>query len=74
MCIFLLTLLFIGGKIRGSVAQITFDEFHKHSAQIIQHAVFGTGADGKPGKQLKFESNNLVMLPLFVVSVIGLLL
>jgi hypothetical protein len=32
----------LGGRIRGQVAQIPFDEFHKHSAQIIQTAVFGS--------------------------------
>ena len=48
-----------GGRIRATVAQITFDEFHRNSMQVIQHAVFGPDleADKKP---LKFPANNLV--------------
>ena len=52
--------IFLGSRIRASVAQITFDEFHRHSAQVIQHAVFGRSKQGHPLNVLKFEANNLV--------------
>ena len=42
------------------MAGVSFDEFHKHSAQIIQHAVFGTDSEGEPGQTLKFDANSLV--------------
>ena len=50
----------LGGRIRGQVAQIPFDEFHKHSAQIIQTAVCGLDQDGNLIIPLKFAANNLV--------------
>ena len=46
-------------RIRGSVALITFDQFHKHSSQIIQTAIFGKS------KELKFNVNNLVCITNF---------
>ncbi|KAL8578386.1 hypothetical protein ACOMHN_014885 [Nucella lapillus] len=52
----------LGSKIRASVALTPFDDFHKHSAQIIQMAVFGR--DSKTGglcPHLKFDVNNLVI-------------
>ena len=48
-----------GSRIRGSVALITFDQFHKHSSQIIQTAIFGKS------KELKFNVNNLVCITIF---------
>jgi len=35
----------MASKIRGAVSQVTFDDFHKNSAQIIQVASFGTDPD-----------------------------
>lgn len=63
----------LGGRIRAQVAQIPFDEFHKHSAQIIQTAVFGLDQDGNLIMPLKFAANNLVgilvqLLILYVFS------
>ena len=31
----------MASKIRGVVSSVTFDDFHKNSASIIQKAVFG---------------------------------
>ena len=49
-----------GSRIRAAVALITFDEFHKHSAEVIQHAIFRDPVTGKMMPELKFEVNNLV--------------
>ena len=50
-----------GSKIRGAVAQITFDDFHRNSAQVIQYAVFGEEAVKQGGKlEHMFNANNLV--------------
>ena len=51
---------FAGSRIRSIVALTPFDEFHRHSAAIIQTAVFGTDASGKLLPRLKFDVNNLV--------------
>jgi len=53
----------LGSRIRGSVALITFDQFHKHSSQIIQTAIFGKS------KELKFNVNNLVITGIDVQSI-----
>ena len=44
----------IGSRIRQAVAQISFDEFHRRSAAVIQYAVMGKG------DELKFDVNDLV--------------
>lgn len=59
----------IGSAIRGQVAQIPFDEFHKHSAEIIKASVFGIDEHGKIKKKLKFEVNNLVITNVDVQSI-----
>ena len=47
-------------RIRGRVAGIPFDQFHKYSAEIVRAGVFGKDADGKIRKELVFPANNLV--------------
>merc|ERR1711872_895221 len=52
----------LASKIRGAVSSVTFDDFHKNSARIIQIAVFGVDAETKqPKEEIKFTSNNLVV-------------
>jgi len=51
---------FSGSKIRAAVAMVPFDEFHRHSAQVIQFAVFGNPATDQFVSELKFPANNLV--------------
>jgi len=52
----------LASKIRGAVSSVTFDDFHKNSAKIIQIAVFGVDADTqRPKEEIKFTSNNLVV-------------
>lgn len=59
----------IGGRIRAQVAQVPFDEFHKHSAQIIQMAVFGVDKDGNLAIPLQFSANNLVISSVDIQSI-----
>ncbi|VDI74248.1 Hypothetical predicted protein [Mytilus galloprovincialis] len=59
----------IGGRIRGQVAHVPFDEFHKHSAMIIQTAVFGVDQEGNLNIPLTFEANNLVISSVDIQSI-----
>jgi len=58
----------IASRVRGAVARQTFDNFHKHSADLIREAVFG-----KEGEQINnrfiFQQNNLVMTNIDIQSV-----
>jgi len=46
-------------RIRGAVAGVQFDDFHKNSAKIIRASVFGIGADGKVRDVFSFQENCL---------------
>jgi len=59
----------IASRVRGSVAQRTFDEFHKYSAELIRTAVFGKDDDGVVRSSLRFRSNNLVITNIDIQSV-----
>ncbi|XP_077880194.1 major vault protein isoform X2 [Ictidomys tridecemlineatus] len=69
----------IASRVRGTVASVTFDDFHKNSARIIRTAVFGfetsevKGSDGvslpKPRDQAVFPQNGLVVSSVDVQSV-----
>ena len=50
----------VASRIRGTVAAIPFEQFHKYSAEIIRTGVFGKDKDGKFKEELMFEANNLV--------------
>ena len=47
-------------KIRGTVAGISFENFHKYSNEIIRAGVFGRDKHGKVRDSLVFPANNLV--------------
>ena len=51
---------YAASRIRGMVARVPFEEFHKHSSEIIQTAVLGKDKDGKLREELRFSANNLV--------------
>jgi len=53
----------IASRVRGAVAGVTFDEFHKDSTSIIRRAVFGDD------RVVFFESNNLEISAVDVQSV-----
>jgi major vault protein len=59
----------IASRVRGAVASVSFDSFHKNSAKIIRQAVFGTEETGKVRTQFHFSSNNLVITNIDIQSV-----
>ncbi|KAL7061155.1 hypothetical protein AAHC03_09520 [Spirometra sp. Aus1] len=59
----------IAARVRGLVASVNFDAFHKNSALLIRQSVFGTGADGTVGKRLFFPQNGLVVSSVDVQAV-----
>eukprot|EP01098_Paradermamoeba_levis_P010218 TRINITY_DN4298_c0_g1_i1.p1 TRINITY_DN4298_c0_g1~~TRINITY_DN4298_c0_g1_i1.p1 ORF type:complete len:862 (+),score=345.05 TRINITY_DN4298_c0_g1_i1:101-2587(+) len=58
----------IASRVRGAVAGVSFDSFHKSSADIIKSAVFGM-QDGKARERLVFNANNLVITNIDIQSV-----
>ena len=50
----------VASKIRGAVASIPFEQFHKYSADIIRAGVFSKDKNGDLRSELNFEANNLV--------------
>eukprot|EP01112_Ceratiomyxa_fruticulosa_P014610 TRINITY_DN4201_c0_g1_i10.p1 TRINITY_DN4201_c0_g1~~TRINITY_DN4201_c0_g1_i10.p1 ORF type:complete len:861 (+),score=267.74 TRINITY_DN4201_c0_g1_i10:942-3524(+) len=60
----------IGSLVRGAVASSTFDDFHKHSSEIIHSAVFGK-KEGKnsDNNRLFFSANSLAVTNIDVQSV-----
>jgi major vault protein len=59
----------LGARVRGVVAGTTFDQFHKHSVEIIQEAVFGRNSKGEMNDKLLFNTNNLVVTNIDIQSV-----
>jgi major vault protein len=59
----------IAAKVRGAVAGITFDDFHKNSAKIIRASVFGLDENKRVNKRLLFPQNNLVLTSIDIQSV-----
>jgi len=60
----------MASRIRGTVAAITFDDFHKNSARIVQVAVFGIDPKtGNPRPSIEFSANNLVVTSVDIKSV-----
>lgn len=59
----------IASRVRGAVAQVQFDDFHKNSAKIIRASVFGMDANGKVKEKFLFPQNNLVFTSIDIQSV-----
>merc|ERR1711874_539352 len=60
----------MASRIRGAVSAITFDDFHKNSAKIIEVAVFGIDPETKQVRnRLKFNANNFVVTSVDIKSV-----
>jgi major vault protein len=51
----------VASKVRGAVASITFENFHKYSARTIRTAIFGLDQNGKVNDLYRFKSNNLCL-------------
>jgi len=59
----------IAARVRGAVAQASFDDFHKRSARIIRSAVFGLDDKEKVRNSFHFSANNLVITNIDIQSV-----
>lgn len=59
----------IASRVRGVVATVSFDNFHKHSAKIIRQAVFGVDEHDHVRNRFAFSSNNLVVTNIDIQSV-----
>jgi len=59
----------IASRIRGAVASVAFDDFHKNSAKIIRTSVFGLGEDGKVRNKFSFNANKFVITSIDIQSV-----
>ena len=59
----------VAAKIRGAVAGISFDDFHKNSAKVIRASVFGLDENKRINKRLLFPQNNLVLTSIDIQSV-----
>ncbi|KNC53117.1 major vault protein [Thecamonas trahens ATCC 50062] len=59
----------IASRVRGAVAQVPFDVFHKTSATLIPAALFGQDDEGNVGSYYKFPGNNLVITSIDIQSV-----
>ncbi|XP_047427480.1 major vault protein-like isoform X1 [Mugil cephalus] len=59
----------IASKIRGAVASVQFDDFHKNSNRIICSAVFGFDEKMAIRPNLCFKQNNLVISSVDIQSV-----
>ncbi|KAL5016265.1 hypothetical protein ScPMuIL_005854 [Solemya velum] len=59
----------IASRIRGAVAQVQFDDFHKNSARIIRSSVFGFDSKEKVRDSFTFPQNALVITSIDIQSV-----
>jgi major vault protein len=60
----------IASRVRGAVAAVSFDKFHRNSSEIIMSAVFGIDPEtGKQRKQYNFPANGLVLTNIDIQSV-----
>ncbi len=59
----------IASRVRGVVAGVKFDEFHRNSARIIRTAVFGIDENEHVRDEFRFKANNLVITNIDIQSV-----
>jgi len=59
----------IASRVRGAVARTTFDNFHKHSADLIREAIFGNNDKGEIRNRFIFHQNNLTITNIDIQSV-----
>lgn len=59
----------IASRVRGTVAGVRFDEFHRNSARIIRTAVFGTDEEDHVRDEFRFRANHLVITNIDIQSV-----
>ncbi|XP_063963694.1 major vault protein-like [Lytechinus pictus] len=51
----------VGSRIRGAVSRVKFDEFHRHSMELLKTGVFGLNPDKTSKDRLVFNANKLVI-------------
>ena len=51
----------MASKVRGAVAGVPFEDFHKNSARLIRKSIFGTDEKGKIKDEFAFPKNFLVV-------------
>jgi len=59
----------IASRVRGAVAGVKFDEFHRNSARIIRQAVFGADENDRIREEFRMRTNNLVITNIDIQSV-----
>jgi len=59
----------IASRVRGAVAAVSFDHFHRTSAKIIRSAVFGMDENEKIRNKFHFSANNLIITNIDIQSV-----
>jgi major vault protein len=59
----------IASRVRGAVAGVSFDSFHRNSAKIIRQAVFGIDENNKVRSAFRFSANNLLITNIDIQSV-----
>jgi major vault protein len=59
----------IAARVRGAVAAVSFDQFHKNSARLIRVAVFGEDENKKVRNRFVFTANQLVITNIDIQSV-----
>lgn len=59
----------IASRVRGAVAGVKFDDFHKNSAKIIRSSVFGLDENMKVRNKFTFPANNLNITSVDIQSV-----
>eukprot|EP00048_Salpingoeca_helianthica_P014523 m.222103 g.222103 ORF g.222103 m.222103 type:complete len:850 (+) comp15960_c0_seq1:41-2590(+) len=58
----------VASRVRGAVASVQFDDFHKNSARIIRQSVFGVDEKGKVRDSFHFPANNLFITSIDIQS------
>lgn len=59
----------VASRVRGAVAGVQFDDFHKNSARVIRASVFGIDENGKVRNEFRFPANNLVVTSVDIQNV-----
>lgn len=59
----------LASRIRGAVAAVPFDDFHRNSARIIRTSVFGLDENMKVKDSFRFNANRLVITNVDIQSV-----
>eukprot|EP00040_Diaphanoeca_grandis_P004086 m.26983 g.26983 ORF g.26983 m.26983 type:complete len:847 (-) comp15631_c0_seq1:111-2651(-) len=59
----------VASRVRGAVAGVQFDDFHKNSARIIRQSVFGLDENNKIRGEFKFPANCLVVTSVDIQNV-----